>query len=80
MSDTNRFSAKGMKTNVGILLKRLRSRDIQAKKPICIMSIGLPQPGLAHSAHRGHIKLQRGFVSKSSAALNPLMITQLYRL
>ena len=48
-----------MKTNLAILLKRLRSR------------------GLAHSAHRGRIKLQRGYVSKSSAALNPLTIMQL---
>ena len=32
---------------------------------------------LARSAHRGRIKLLRGYVSKSSAALNPLTITQL---
>ena len=59
-----------MKNNVAILLKRLRSRDMalkQAKKPICT---GLPRPGLARSAHRGRIKLLRGYVSKSSAALN----------
>ena len=67
MSNTNSFSAiyKGMKTNVALLLKRLRSRDMaqkQAKKPICIMSTGLPN---------GRIKLQRGYVFKSSAALNP---------
>ena len=41
------------------------------------MSTGLPRPGLARSAHRGRIKLLRGYVSKSSAALNPLTITQL---
>ena len=82
MSDTNSFSSyKGMKNNVAILLKRLRSRDMawkQAKKPICIMSTGLhvPRPGLARSAHCGRIKLLRGYVSKSSAALTP-MITQL---
>ena len=47
------------------------------KKPICIMSTGLPRPGLARSAHRGRIKFLRGYVSKSSAAVNPLTITQL---
>ena len=34
------------------------------------MSTGLPRPGLARSAHRGRIKLLRGYVSKSSAAVN----------
>ena len=67
---------KGIKSNVAILLKRLRSRDM-AKKPICIMSTGLPRPGSARSAHRERIKLLRGYVSKSSPALNPLTITQL---
>ena len=43
---------------------------------ICIMSTGLPRPGLAHSAHRGRIKLLRGYVCKSSTALT-LTITQL---
>ena len=62
MSDTNSFSATRA------------WREKQAKKPICIMSAGLPRPG---SAHRGRIKLLRGYVSKSSAALNPLTITQL---
>ena len=64
---------KGRKNNVAILLKRLRSRDMawkQAKKPICIMSTGLPRPGLARSTHRGRIKFLRGYVSKSSAAVN----------
>ena len=42
------------------------------------MSTGLPRPGLARSAHRGQIKLLRGYVSKSSDALNTLMITQLH--
>ena len=32
---------------------------------------------LARSAHRGRIKLLRGYVSNSSAALNPLTFTQL---
>ena len=39
---------KGKKNNVAILLKPLRSGDMawkQAKKPICIMSTGLPRPG-----------------------------------
>ena len=53
----------GKKINVAILLK-------QAEKPICIMSTGLPRPSLARSAHRGRIKLLRGYVFKSSAALN----------
>ena len=34
------------------------------------MSTGLPRPGLARSAHRGRIKFLRGYVSKSSAAVN----------
>ena len=32
---------------------------------------------LARSTHHGRIKLLRGYVSKSSTALNPLTITQL---
>ena len=64
---------KGLKNNVAILLKPLRSGDMaskEAKKPMCIMSTGLPRPGLARSAHRGRIKFLRGYVSKSSAAVN----------
>ena len=38
---------KGMKNNVAILLERLRSRDMIW--PICIISTGLPRPGLARS-------------------------------
>ena len=71
---------KGKKNNVAIWLKRLCLRDMawkQPKMPICIMSTGLPRPGLACSAHRGRMKLLRGYVSKSSAAINPLMIMQL---
>ena len=34
------------------------------------MSTGLPRPGLARSAHRGRIKFIRGYISKSSAAVN----------
>ena len=41
------------------------------------MSTGLHQPGLVPSTHRGRIKLLRGFVSKSSAVLNPLIVTLL---
>ena len=41
------------------------------------MSTGLPRPGLAGSSHRGRMKLLRGYISKSSAALNPLTITHL---
>ena len=54
---------KGMKNNVLILLKQLCLRDMaskQAKKPICIISTGLPQPGLARSAHRGRIRVTKG--------------------
>ena len=36
-----------------------------------------PRPGLSRSAHRGRINSPRGYVPKSSAALNPLTITQL---
>ena len=71
---------KGKKKIVAISLKRLRSRDMawkHAKKSICKMSTGLPRLGIARSAHRGRMKLLRGYVSKSSAALNPLTITQL---
>ena len=70
---------KGRKNNVAILLKPLRSGDMawkQAKKPICIMSTGLPRLRLARSAHCGRMKLLRGYVSKSSV-LNRLTITQL---
>ena len=70
---------QGHENNVAILLKRLRLRDMalkQAKKVICLISTGLPRPGLARSAHCGRIKLLRRYVSKSSAALNPLTITQ----
>ena len=38
------------------------------------MSTGLARLGLARSAHRGRMKLLRRYVSKSSAALNPLTI------
>ena len=47
-----------------------------SEKANCIMSTGLPRPRLACPAHRGRIKLLRGYVSKSSAALNPLSIMQ----
>ena len=44
------------------------------------MSTGLPRPGLTRSAaHSGRIRFLRGYVSKSSAALNPLTITQVAR-
>ena len=51
-----------------------------SEKTNCIMSTGLSGPGLGHSAHHGRIKFLGGYVSKSSAALNPLMITQLANL
>ena len=68
------------KGNVTILLKMTAFKRYGVKtseKPICIMSTGLPRPGLARSAHCGRIKLLRGYVSKCSAALIPLKITQL---
>ena len=76
----------GKKINMGILLKRLRSRDTisiqysmktSEKANMHNYTISLTRPGLACSAHRVRIKLLRGYVSKSSAALNPLTITQL---
>ena len=61
MSYTNSFSAT-------------RARKVMWQfccvREICIMSTGLPRPGLARSAHRGRIKFLRGYVSKSSAAVN----------
>ena len=74
MSDTNRFSdTRAGKTTWRFCGKdcvREIWREKQAKKPICIMSTGLPRPGLARSAHRGRIKFLWGYVSKSSAAVN----------
>ena len=70
---------KGTKIKLAILLKRLCWRDMagkQAKKPICIMSTGVPRLRLARSAHRGRMLLRK-YVSKSSAVLNRLTITQL---
>ena len=70
MSDTNSFSA----TRAWKIMWRFCWNDcIREIWPIGIISTGLPRSGLARSAHRG----QRGYVSKSSAALNPLTITQL---
>ena len=48
---------KGMKDNVPILLKTAFERYgvKTSEKPICIISTGLPRPGLARSAHRGLI-------------------------
>ena len=70
MSDTNSFSA----TRAWKTMWRFCWNDcVREIWPICIISTGLPRPGLARSAYRG----RRGYVSKSSAALNPLTITQL---
>ena len=80
MNDTNSFSATRARKECGNFAETTafgRYGVKTSEKPICIMSTGLPQPGLARSAHRGRIKLLRGYVSKSSAALNPLTITQL---
>ena len=79
MSDTNSFSAT-QENYCGDFAETTafeRCGVNNKLKPICIMSTGLPRLGLAHSAHRGRIKLLRGYVPKSSAALNPLTITQL---
>ena len=48
-----------------------------SEKAIYIMSTDLSRPGLARSAHHERITLLKGYVSMSSAALNPLTITQL---
>ena len=84
MSDTNSFSATRARKKCGDFANDVFERygvktreKANAKKPICIMSTGLPRLGLARSAHRGRMKLLRGYVSKSSADLNPLTITQL---
>ena len=58
MSDTNIFSA----TRTAFERYGVKTSE---KARICIMSTGLPRPGLARSAHRGRIKLLRGYVSKS---------------
>ena len=52
---------KGLKNNVAILLKPLRSGD---------MAYWLTSNASARSAHGGRTKLLRGYVSKSSAAVN----------
>ena len=61
-AETTAFERYGVKTS---------------EKSIMHMSTGLPRPRLGRSAHRGPIKLLRGYVSKSSAALNPLTIKKL---
>ena len=73
MSDTNSFSA----TRARKVMWRLSNTTAfkrygvnTSEKANCIMSTGLPRPGLARLAYRGRIKLLRGYVSKSSAALN----------
>ena len=82
MSDTNSFSATRARKKCGgfaetTAFERYGVKGKLKSQYICIMSTGLPRPGLVRSAHRGRIKLLRGYVSKSSAALNPLTITQL---
>ena len=77
MSDTNSFSATRARNKCGDFAETTAFERYGVKtseKPICIMSTGLPRPRLARSAHGGRIKLLRGYVSKSSAALNPLTI------
>ena len=57
---------QGLENDVAILLKPLRSGDMaskEAKKPICIMSTGLPRTRLARSALRGRMMLLRGYVA-----------------
>ena len=49
-------------------------RENKQKKSICILNTSLPR---LRSARSAHLELIRGYVSKSSAALNLLMITQL---
>ena len=68
---------KGMNINVAILLietaafERYGVKTSKKAKKLCIMSTGLPRPGLARSTHRGRIKLLRGYISKSSAGRKP---------
>ena len=71
MSDTNSFSAmyKGIKNNVAIFLKRLRSRDMANMHNQHWLTSTRFSPFSA--------PWTKGLVSKSSAALNPLTITQL---
>ena len=79
MSDTNSFSATRAWKKCGDFAETIAFERYGVKtseKANMHMSTGLPRPGLAHSAHRGQIDLLRGYVSKSSAALNPLTITQ----
>ena len=71
---------KSKKNNAAISLKRTAFERYGVKTSlkannICIMSTGLPRPGLARSGHRGRIKFLWGYVFKSRAALNPLTIT-----
>ena len=81
MSDTNIFSATRAQKKTGDFAETTAFERYgvkkQAKKPICIMSTALPRQRLARSAHRGRMKLLRGYVSKSSAVLKRLTITQL---
>ena len=70
---------KGKKINVAetTAFERYGVKKKRKSQKLCIMSTGLPRPGLARSAHRGRIRSLREYVSKSSPALNPLTITQL---
>ena len=64
ISDTNRFSAtRKLRGDFAETTAFERYGVKTVKKPICIMSTGLPRPGLARSAHRVRIKhlLRRGF-------------------
>ena len=75
MSDTNRLSATRAGKKCGDFAETTALRENKLKSHNDWT--GLPRPGLARSAHRGRIKFLKGYVSKSSAVLNRLTITQL---
>ena len=79
MSDTNSFSATRARKKCGDFAKTtaFERYGVKTSEKANMHNEHWLGPGLARSAHRGRIKLLRGYVSKSSAALNLLTITQL---
>ena len=65
---------KGMKNNVAIFLNLTTAFGRYGVKTSEKANIHT-STGFSRSAHRGRIKLLKGYVSKSSADLNPLTIT-----
>ena len=68
MSDTNSFSATRARKKCGNFAETTAFEQY---------GVETSEKGNMHNEHRGRMKLLRGYVSKSSAALNPLTITQL---